>query len=262
MGQLKDHLISHTGFKPFQCPHCKKFYRRKEILKNHVAIHSKEPYFQENKDKFEEMLENIKKMKNITGNFDDCDNSTSKSSLSCSTSINEDIKFKSNPNINDNYININDQPTKTKKKYNKKKKLIFIQKKRKNEIKEKYENRMEQININNDLLINFNCLEDDKFKNWPNNFFEIMPAILGLTLKQDNINDENKQIINFENEKFVFKSIPDLTEKDFDFSLNNKNNFLLGYNNCNEENSDIDKNEDCSSRITNLYLQEYEDKRY
>ena len=197
------------------------------------------------------MIDNIKKMKNIIGNFDDLDNSTSKSSLTCTTSTNEENKLNSNCSINDNCININAQPTKTKKK------IIFIQK---NEIKAKNENNMDQININNDLLINFNFSEDDKFKDWPNSLFEIMPRTLGLTFKNDNGNCEN-QNINLDNEKFCFQRIPDSTEKEIDFSLKNKNNFLLDYN-FNEKNADIDENEDCSSRITNLYLQEYEDKNY
>ena len=107
LGQLKDHLISHTGFKPFQCPHCKKFYRRKEILKNHVIIHSKEPFFQKNKDKFEEMMNKIKKMKNILANFetsDDISKSVSNEAIfSCSISTNEEIKSNENSQNKMNY---------------------------------------------------------------------------------------------------------------------------------------------------------------
>ena len=206
------------------------------------------------------MLENIKKMKNKIGNFIDFDNSPSKNSLtlSCSTSINEEMKLQSNAN---NYININDhhQPKKTTKEVIRKKNLVFIQKKRKNEKKEKYKNDIDKININNDLFVNYNCFEDNNFKDWPNNLFEIMPKNLGLSLKQEINNDEN-QIINFENQKFILERKPDLTEKDFDFSLKNENNFLLCYNNANEKNNDID--DDCSSRITNLYLQEYKYKNY
>ena len=66
---MKDHLISHTGYKPFQCPHCKKFYRRKEILKNHIVIHSKEVYFKNNKEKYNEILNEVRQMKNIKHNF-------------------------------------------------------------------------------------------------------------------------------------------------------------------------------------------------
>ena len=66
-------FISHTGFKPFQCPHCKKFYRRKEILKNHIIIHAKEPFFLNNKEKYNEMMEKVKEMKHINYNYDDLD---------------------------------------------------------------------------------------------------------------------------------------------------------------------------------------------
>ena len=42
-------------------------------MKNHAFIHAKEPYFQKNGKKFEEMLENIKNMKNIVHDFKDSD---------------------------------------------------------------------------------------------------------------------------------------------------------------------------------------------
>jgi hypothetical protein len=42
-------------------------------LKNHVIIHAKEPFFQDNKEKFQEMLNDVKKMKNIMHNFDNSD---------------------------------------------------------------------------------------------------------------------------------------------------------------------------------------------
>ena len=96
LGQLKDHLISHTGFKPFQCPYCQKFYRRKEILKNHVIIHAKDPYFQNNQNKFNEMVDNVKKMKNIMHDFDSsdsfCKSNLNDLNLNYSISSNENSK--------------------------------------------------------------------------------------------------------------------------------------------------------------------------
>ena len=38
-----------------------------------MIIHAKEPFFQKNKDKFQEMLNDVKKMKNIMHNFDNTD---------------------------------------------------------------------------------------------------------------------------------------------------------------------------------------------
>ena len=263
LGQLKDHLISHTGFKPFQCPFCKKFYRRKEILKNHFIIHEKDTYFQKNKDKFHEMLNNIKNMKNNIYNYDESDNSINKSSaLSCCISTNEEknSNFKIDNNKKNNYID-KIKSNRYTKIYNSKNKGIFSLIKRKNETKEKEKCEKYDYFLNNDALLNYKLFLNDYSNDCPNMLFKIMPKSFDLALKQNNDNEDN-QIINNENnennknENFIFQNIPNLFEKEKDFSLNNKNN---NYN-LKEKNIDIDDNEDCCSRMTNLYLLENEDK--
>ena len=272
LGQLKDHLISHTGFKPFQCPHCKKFYRRKEILKNHVIIHAKEPYFQNNKEKFQEMLNTVKKMKNILYNFDNSDSasksSTSEGILNYSISTNEDIKSNLNCNKNDNAIKINNKMNSTKKEsinINKNKKL-FVQKELKNELKENCENKInlvDKTNLNNEFLVNFQLFKDDYTLDWPNlnDLNDMMPSTADISLKEDNNAIENN-LIKLENRNFSFRKVPDIIEKENVFSLKNKINDLNFYfNNSDEKNLDNDENEDCCSKMTNLYIQEYEEKK-
>ena len=60
MGQLKDHILSHTYYKPFQCPYCFKNFRRKGILKHHMTIHLKDPNYLYNKNYYEK---NFKEMR-------------------------------------------------------------------------------------------------------------------------------------------------------------------------------------------------------
>ena len=269
LGQLKDHLISHTGFKPFQCPHCLKFYRRKEILKNHVIIHAKEPYFQKHKEKFQEMLNNVKKMKNIMYNFDNSD-STSKSSsnegiFNCSISTNEDIKS----NINCNSIKLNNKAQSQSAKENiniNKNKKIFIQKKLKQEIKENMENKInifDKINLNNGFLINLQLFKDDYTLNWPNlnDLTEMMPSTADLSLKED-INVFKNNLIIFEDTNNSSNKVLDIFGKENDFSLKNKINDLnFDLNSYDAKNMDREENEDCSSKMTNLYIQEFEEKK-
>ena len=227
LGQLKDHLISHTGFKPFQCPHCKKFYRRKEILKNHVIIHEKEPYFQEHKEKFQEILNHVKKMKNII--VDSVKSSyISKSNsneniFNCTISLNE---------IKNNAIKINNEK-------------INMEENNKN-------NLVNKINLNNDFLINPLLFKDDYYLDWPNSLSslnDIMSSTADASLKEENNNIDNCSN-NFENEN------PDnITGKEI-------NNFNIYSNDILEQNIDLYNKEDCCSKMTNLYVQEFEDKKF
>ena len=204
-------------------------------MKNHVIIHAKEPYFQKNKDKFQEMLNNVKKMKNIMHNLD-----------------NSDIICKNNTNLKKSLCSRKrtDFSSKSGKKITKKKNSII-----------------EKSQMNNDFIINdHQFFNDDYYIEWPNSLNslnslnDIMSSTADYSLKEENNNKENN-LINFENKNLSFQKMPYLEEKEIDFSLNNKLNiFNLNFNNCDEKNND-DINEDFSSKMTNLYIQEYDDKK-
>ena len=258
LGQLKDHLISHTGFKPFQCPYCQKFYRRKEILKNHVIIHAKDPYFQTNQQKFKEMLDNVKKMKNIMHEFDSSD-SFKINSLDSNFSIssNEESKQTLNSLKSTNSPNILSISSKDEKKV---KNHIFSLKKVKNKRTEKKGNKIyliEKVDIKNKTIKNNYC------PNLVNNLNDIISSTIDFSLKIDN----NNHLLNFENNDFSFQKLPEMVEKEIDFTIKVKNNELIPDNciedqNINNINDKEDNEEDDScSKITNLYAQEYNDKK-
>ena len=88
---------------------------------------------------------------------------------------------------------------------------------------------------------------------WPNSlnsFNDIMSSTADLSLKEENNNIENKD--------FSFEKMPDMAEKENNFPLKeNINNYNLYSNKVSEPN--FDENEDCCSKMTNLYAQEYKD---
>jgi hypothetical protein len=261
LGQLKDHLISHTGFKPFQCPYCQKFYRRKEILKNHVIIHAKDPYFQTNQQKFKEMLDNVKNMKNIMHEFDSSDSFYKSNSLDSnfnySISSNEESKQSLNSAKSTNGSNNLSISSNEEKKFNKS--HIFSLKKVKNKRTEKKENKIyliEKVNDKNKVLKE-NC------PNLVSNLNDIISNTIDFSLKVDN----NNHLLNFENNDFCFQKLPEMVEKEIDLTLKVKNNELTP-DNCIEEqniNNISDKedkeDDDSCSKMTNLYIQDYNDKK-
>jgi hypothetical protein len=261
LGQLKDHLISHTGFKPFQCPYCQKFYRRKEILKNHVIIHAKDPYFQTNQQKFKEMLDSVKNMKNIMHEFDSSDSFYKSNSLDSnfnySISSNEESKQSLNSAKSTNSSNNLSISSKEEKKLNKS--HIFSLKKVKNKRSEKKENKIyliEKVNTKNKVLKE-NC------PNLINNSNDIISSTIDFSLNIDN----NNHLLNFENCDFSFQKLPEMVEKDIDLAMKVKNNELTPDNYIEEKSinniSDKEDNEDddSCSKMTNLYIQDYNDKK-
>jgi hypothetical protein len=262
LGQLKDHLISHTGFKPFQCPYCQKFYRRKEILKNHVIIHAKDPYFQNNQHKFNEILNNVKKMKNIMHDFDSsdslCKGNLNDFNINCSISSNENSKqtlnsIKSTISSNNPFTSSNEEkktnmdflPKSTEKKQNKKNKIYLI----------------EKVKSKSNCLIN-DILKENYYSNWPLN--DIISNAIDFSLKEES-NNIDKNLLNFEKNDISFQKMPEMAEKEIGFSLKFKNNdFTLNtYNkeqNINNNENEINEYDDCHSKMTDCF-QEYDSKK-
>ena len=260
LGQLKDHLISHTGFKPFQCPYCQKYYRRKEILKNHVIIHAKDPFFLSNEQKFREMLDNVKKMKNIMHEFDSSDSFSKINSLdsNCNYSIssNEDSKQSLNSVKSTNNLSISSNEEKQKLNN---KSHIFLLRKVKNKKSEKKQNKIYLIEKVNSKE---KALKDNYCPNLVNNLSDIISSAIDFSLKE-----ENNYLLNFENNDFSFQKLPEMVGKEIDFSLKGKNNEITP-DNCNEEQNikninenENDEDDDDCSKMTNLYFQEYNDKK-
>ena len=257
LGQLKDHLISHTGYKPLQCPHCKKFYRRKEILKNHIIIHAKEPCFKNNQEKFNEMMNKVKEMKHIKHTFYDMD-----------------TNYKNNSDVNINFIssvskdegkqnfatfkikNINDiKNTKVinfKKDENKK----IENNNETNFIEKTYLNKM-----NDDFLIDDKLFKDDR-NVWPNELNNLLSSTDDMSIKEENNIHKDSEKIDFGYSNFNFQN----DENQNNICIKNiKPNLKLCINfyddNIEDESKDEGENEDSCSKMTNLYINEYDKEK-
>ena len=262
LGQLKDHLISHTGYKPFQCPHCKKYYRRKEILKNHIIIHSKETFFKNNQDKFQEMLNEVKQMKHFKHNLDELDtnsknNNDNSISILSSCFLREETK--------QNNISTNSSIHSPNKEKNKKN---FILEKNNDIKKEKFKT---DINIVEKNYLSFNKINDDFligdkiFKDchiWPNEINNFIPSTVDISIKDENNIDIEKENFNIEKNKYTFQKC----EKENDFEskiVKSKCLFVNIYGNYCENKSKYE-NDDYSYLThlsNNLYYNEFEHKK-
>ena len=184
LGQMKDHLISHTGYKPFQCPHCKKFYRRKEILKNHIVIHSKEVYFKNNKEKYNEILNEVRQMKNIKHNFKELETiSKNNNDLSFSSSFFKEDARNMSISKSSNCSSCSNEG----KEYNLKNQLNYKEIEKEN--LDKY--------LNDDNKNYFNKLNEDiliYWKNKINNIFSIRDEISIIEKNLTNNNIKNSDL--------------------------------------------------------------------
>ena len=142
------------------------------------------------------------------------------------------------------------------------KKNIFSQKKINNEKNNMEDNNkinlLNKINLNNDFLINSIIFKNDYCLDWPNSLNslnDMMSSTADLSLKEDNNLENCSNNIEIEN--------PDnITGNKINFSIKNQiNDYDLCSNNLDEQNIDLDNNEDCCSKMTNLYVQEFEDKK-
>ena len=257
LGQLKDHLISHTGYKPFQCPHCKKFYRRKEILKNHIIIHAKEPCFKNNQEKFNEMMNKVKEMKHIKHTFYDMD-------TNCKNNSDVNINFisiVSKDEVKQNFAtfkikNINDiKNTKVinfKKDENKK----IENNNETNLIEKTYLNKM-----NDDFLIDDKLFKDDR-NVWPNELNNLLSSTDDMSIKEENNIHKDSEKIDFGYSNFNFQN----DENQNNICIKNiKPNLKLCINfyddNIEDESKDEGENEDSCSKMTNLYINEYDKEK-
>ena len=257
LGQLKDHLISHTGYKPFQCPHCKKYYRRKEILKNHIIIHSKETFFKNNQEKFQEMLNEVKQMKHIKYNLDDLDsisksnsnNDNSITFLSSSSLLKEEVK-QNNISTNLSSNNLNDEKDKNIDNNN------FIEKTKNDNLLGKHFLNFNK--INNEFLLN-----DKLFKHccniWPNEINNILSSTDDISIKDENNIDIEKE--NFNIAKNVFEKCG--KENDFCCKDIKSKSLYLYFDGNNMVSKNKFENDECSymTHLTNLYYSEYEQKK-
>jgi hypothetical protein len=265
--------------KPFQCPFCKKYYRRKEILKNHFTKHKNEEYFKNNLGRFKELLENINKMKNMNLNINNCSksinkrfkekkkisvnnilnvtavgNETNLSNLSSSVSFNDDNKqsFCTNKNI----INNNSATTNIN---------VFNEAKENKNLNENKENKCVEKNNNINLFRNnkinkdtfiYNTIFDNKLVNYPE--ISLPNAFIFNSKEENDANEFIEEDENIESNGFSFQKMRCIPEKEIGISneYKNENNIFSM-----EEKTEKDfENCDCYTKITNLYFQTYQHK--
>ena len=221
------------------------------------------------------MINDVKKMKNIIHDLDSseyiCKNNSTKANLNCNISSNEDIKQSLNFSKSTNCSKNCNISLKEEEKINDNKNKIIIPKKVENERNLQEINKSseeiyitEKISTKNYFIINNEIFKDNCCIDWLNNINDIMSSTVDFSLKDENIN-ENNNSFNLENNNSPFQKMPNFVDKDIKFSLKyKKDEFYL--NNINneknyEDENDEEENEDCCSNMTNLYLQDYCDKK-
>lgn len=211
-----------------------------------MIIHSKEPCFKDNEEKFNEMLEKVKEMKHIKYSFDDLAKSRKNSNhtnFMVTTYIpkkeakTKSISFKTKEDFTEQEI-INDKSNN----------VIYVEKDYLNEVKD-------------DFLIDDKFFKEDCYT-LPNELNNLLSSTDDFSIKEENnINFPKK---NIECMNFTIQNI----KKEKDIFINHIKSDLNLYVKCNDniedENRDEnenEENEDCCSKMTNLYVQdEYERK--
>ena len=211
-----------------------------------MIIHSKEPCFKENEEKFNEMLEKVKEMKHIKYNFDDMaknrknnnhTNFTVTTFIPKKEAKSKSVNFKTQTDFAEQEI-INDKSNN----------IIYVEKDYLNEVKD-------------DFLIDDKLFKEDCY-NLPNELNNLLSSTDDFSIKEENnINFPKKNIecMNFTIQK---------SKKEKDIFINHIKsdlNLCIKFNdNVEDENRDEnenEENEDCCSKMTNLYVQdEYERK--
>ena len=211
-----------------------------------MIIHSKEPCFKENEEKFNEMLEKVKEMKHIKYNFEDMaknrknnnhTNFTVTTFIPQKEAKSKSVNFKIQTDFAEQEI-INDKSSN----------IIYVEKDYLNEVKD-------------DFLIDDKLFKEDCY-NLPNELNNLLSSTDDFSIKEENnINFPKKNIecMNFTIQK---------SKKEKDIFINHIKsdlNLCIKFNdNVEDENRDEnenEENEDCCSKMTNLYVQEeYERK--
>ena len=205
-----------------------------------MIIHSKEPCFKDNEEKFNEMLEKVKEMKHIKYNFDDFvkdrknnnhTNFTVTTFIPKKEAKTKPINFLTKADLTESEI-INDKSSN----------IIYVEKDYLNEIKD-------------DFLIDDKFFKEDCYT-LPNELNNLLSSTDDFSIKEENnINFPKK---NIECMNFTIHNI----QKENDFLINHIKpdlNLCIQYNENRDENDE--ENEDCCSKMTNLYIQdEYERK--
>ncbi len=217
------------------------------------------------------MLDSVKKMKNIMHDLDSsdsiCKTNLVDNNLNCSISSNEDIKQSLNCSKSTNCSNNNNNLFSNEEdKINFKKNKYFFLKNEK--IEEEKENKEKTIFDKADSKIDFfidkEILKDDCCKDWVNNLNDFLSSSDFSFKDENNCNSVDNNLINFESFQNSQDNKP-LNEIEFSSKFP-RYSFVFNINNSinddahqhNEENDSI--NDDCCSKMTNLYFQDYNDK--
>jgi len=186
------------------------------------------------------MMEKIKEMKHINYNYDDLD---------CGTKSKRKMAlFKTKINLN-------------KKRNNSK--AFFILEKNNN----RKNNEIDFID-NKDFYIIKNFLIDDKlFENyydnaWQNDLNNILPSTEEFSIKEENHIKSDTEKIDIKNNNFNFEHDEDANQKDLSFKYITSNLNYINFRNDNIEYNDKEENEneDCCSKMTNLYKDFYDSR--
>ena len=211
-----------------------------------MIIHSKEPCFKNDEEKFNEMMEKVKEMKHIKYNFDDLAknrknshhaNFTVTTFISKKEAKENSINFKTNAEFAEQDII-----------EGKNSNIIIVEKDYLNEVKD-------------DFLIDEKFFKEDCYS-LPNELNNLLSSTDDFSIKEENNIDFPKK--NIECMNFTIQNI----KKENDMIINHIKsdlNLCIKYNEDvedeNRDQSENEENEDCCSKMTNLYAQdEYERK--
>ena len=131
-----------------------------------------------------------------------------------------------------------------------------------NEQKEKDKNEKNLLyfnKVNEEYILNDKLFKDNYYDIWPNEINNILSSTVDVSIKEDNDLNLEKNKFNFEKQKINFRK----SYNGFDLyskPVKTNNLYLRSYDNINSDNKNRFENDECSN-MTNLYLNEYENKK-